>query len=248
MTIIKFIFYLFNFFVILSCTSKSQKKITIAASANMQYVLKELISEFSNDNLVACEIVLGSSGKLTAQIEAGAPFDIFLSANAKYPLYLKSKNNSYTAPKTYAYGKLAVLSKYLKTTNISELLTSTEVKKIAIPNPKNAPYGQMAEEYLMNLDIYPKIKHKLVYGESVMQSNQFVISGAADVGFTAISTLKTKNSIHFKHTIINDRLYTPIPQQLLILTPNSKTQQFAHFMLSKKAQDILKKYGYGSIE
>lgn len=250
MPLLKYILYLFSFLVFFGCNNQSQKLITIAAAANMQYVVKELINEFKKENTTSLEIVLGSSGKLTAQIEAGAPFDIFLSADAKYPDYLIRKMTTLSPPKTYAYGKLAVFTNHFKLDSLSKILTSTEVKKIALPNPKTAPYGEMTKEYLLNLGVYSQIEHKLVYGENVMQSNQFVISGAADIGFTAISTLNTKNTVlkNMHKKILNTNLYTPIEQQFIIINNTPITQQFGYFMLSDKAQNILKKYGYGNIE
>jgi len=236
--------------LIFSCSSESKNQITIAASANTQYVLNELVTTFEKENSINCEVILGSSGKLTAQIEAGAPYSIFLSANAKYPNYLINKSNLYGTPKTYALGKIALFSTTIKSERLIESLTSDKIKKIAIPNPKTAPYGIMAKEYLEKIGVYEKIKHKLVYGESILQTNQFVISGAAEIGFTSISTISSNvnvlKNIHW--TPISDSLYTPLEQQLLILDTNKATDKFAQFMLSNPAKKVLKQYGYGIVD
>ena len=234
--------------MVISCQKETKKTITIACASNMQFTLKQIVNNKKVAKKNDFNIILGSSGKLTAQIEAGAPFDIFLSANAEYPKYLISKNINYPKAKTYAYAKLGVFSNTKKNIDLLSFLTSIEVKKIAIPNPKTAPYGKMAKETLKNMGIYNKIKHKLVYGESVMQSNLFVISGAADIGFTAISTLnnlKTESNFNFQK--VPDSLYTSIEQQILILNPRTETNEFKNFILSQKGQSILKEYGYGSI-
>lgn len=214
----------------------------------MNSVIKELVVIFQEETNINCKIVLGSSGKLTAQIKAGAPYDIFLSANAKYAHYL-TKNNNYPIPETYTIGKLAIFSNTISADSLIQNLTSAAVQKIAIPNPNSAPYGEIAKESLIQLGIYETVQSKLVFGESVQQSNQFVVSGAADIGFTSVSTFYSKSSL-LKHThwvAIPDSLYTPLRQQLLILNNNLNTQKFSDFMLSDQAQNILKNYGYGNI-
>lgn len=216
----------------------------------MNQAIKELITIFKEETNINCKIVLGSSGKLCAQIEAGAPYDIFLSANAKYTEYLTNKNTNYATSQTYAIGKLAVFSTTINTDNLLQKLTSTKVEKIAIPNPNTAPYGEIAKESLLKLGLYQKIQPKLVFGENVQQTNQFVVAGAADVGFTSVSTFYSKSPILKKAhwTAIPDSLYTPLQQQILILNNNTNTQKFIDFMLSNKAQKILQNYGYGSIQ
>ena len=204
---------------------------------------------FEKEHEIDCEVVLASSGKLTAQIEAGAPYSILLSANEKYPHYLINKIKKYKEPKTYALGKLALFSNTLLKEQLLENLTSNKIKKIAIPNPVTAPYGEIAMEYLKNTGLYDKIEHKLVFGESVLQTNQFVISGAAQLGFTSISTILPQiNKDHIQWISISDNLYKPLKQQLLILDSNSKTKKFADFMLSKSAQNVLIQHGYGIVK
>ncbi len=248
MTFLRHLYYLFTFLCLFGCSKQTNNLLTIAASANLQLTLKELVTAFEHQTNIKSTVVLASSGKLTAQIEAGAPFDIFLSANKKYPKYLLSKNNTYSTPKTYALASLSIFSTTFNSRKLNSLLTSEKVTKIAIPNPKTAPYGQIAKEYLQKTGIYNTIKHKLVFGENVTQTNQFVISGAASIGFTALATLNKNMYPTINYQKIPDSLYTPLEQQSLVLKQKKEAIEFEAFLQSNEAQTILKKYGYGSIQ
>ena len=161
-------------FTMVACTKSENHKLQIAAASNLQYVLKELVTVFNEQQNVDCEIILGSSGKLTMQLENAAPFDVFLSANKKYSDYLVTKNKSAQKPQTFAYGKLVLASISIPNHEIMETLNSHTLTKIAIPNPKFAPYGEMGVEFLKNKKLYTKLENKFIYGESVMQTNQSV--------------------------------------------------------------------------
>ena len=227
-------------------------KITIAAAANVSYAIEDLIKAFNTTNpKTKVQIILGSSGKITAQITHGAPFDLLLSANMLYPNKLYEEKIAITKPRVYAQGALAMLSKK-KHNYCAEIfvLENIDIDKIAIGNPKTAPYGVAAKEALLNAKIYDKIKHKLVYGESISQTLNYVMT-AADMGIVAKSSLyapqmsKYKEAIHWSD--VDEKLYTPIDQGMVILKTaegNAEVKAFYDFMLSAKAKTILKKYGY----
>lgn len=237
---------------ILFSTSLFAGNINIAVAANVSYAIDDLKKEFKklhpNTNI---RVTLGGSGKLTAQIKFGAPYQIFMSANMLYPNSLYKENIAITKPIIYAQGSLAILSN--KKQDFSEdinLTTNPKIKKIAIANPKTAPYGKATVEALKNAKIYKSIKKKFVYGESISQTVSYTVT-ATDIGFIAKSSLYSPKMVQFKKGIhwidVDSKLYTPINQGIVILKDgkdNSEVKAFYDFILSKKAKEILKDFGY----
>lgn len=239
------------FFYLVACEGISQDALTIAASANMQYAMEELIERFSEESGISCELIVGSSGKLTAQIVEGAPFDLFFSADMKYPNEIYKKGLTSGPPRIYAYGHLVFwsLDEHLELT--MQGLLSKEVRHIAIANPETAPYGRAAEELLRGMGVYEKIESKLVYGESIAQTNQFILSGTAEVGLTARSVVSApvaEGNGQWKEA--DQDLYEPIAQGLVHLNrrdPEKEkwAREFEDYLQSQTAIDILHKFGYG---
>jgi len=229
------------------------KTITVAVAANVSYAINDLIKEFNKKNPnTKVNVTLGSSGKLTAQIRHGAPYDLFLSANMKYPNDLYKNNYTNTIPKVYTKGSLAYFSskKIDFSKSLNELLQDKNIKQIAIANPKTAPYGIASFEALKNAEIFDKVKSKFVYGESISQTIMYSVS-ATDIGIIAKSSLFSKNMSKYKKNEnwkeIDAKLYTPIKQGIVILK-NAKNKDeaeaFYDFIFSKNAQKIFTKYGY----
>ena len=241
------------FFGLASCGNGSgetdQKKITIATAANMQFAMEELIKVFTEKTGIECDLVIGSSGKLTAQISEGAPYDIFVSANMKYPNEIFKKGLAVSEPSVYAYGKLV-----LWTTNDGiepslGILSSNKIEHIALANPKTAPYGIAAEEVLKKNDLLEVLGDKFVYGESISQTNQFITSGSANIGFTAKSVVLSPQMIdEGKWIEISDSLYSPIDQGIVLIKRDEgdleSAKEFKDFLFSEDAQEILIKFGY----
>lgn len=232
-----------------SCNDKSPQPLLIATAANMQFVIPPLLQAFTETSGIACEAIISSSGKLTAQIKSGAPYHVFLSADMKYPEVLHQKGLTLGSPKVYAYGTLVLWSTSISSNLTLDVLSSSTTQHIALANPKTAPYGKAAMEVLDALDISSTVKEKLVFGESIAQTNQFITSQVAEIGFTAksvvvSSTIKDQG----QWTSIDTTLYTPIEQGIVLLknSPNKlpEAQLFYDFLFSKKGQEILKKYGY----
>lgn len=238
-----------------ACSDHSNsKKIRIATAANMQYAMQELVQSFEEDTGIGSEIILGSSGKLAAQIRQGAPYDIFVSADMKYPQDVMDGGYS-GAPKIYAYGKLVMWTlEEHQVLSFSELLKAS-VEKIAISNPEIAPYGIAAKEALEYYKIYNQVESKLVYGESVSQTNQFVLSKTADIGFTSRSiVLSNPMQDKGKWIEVPAESYYPISQGMVrVHHPNPDegylygAEKFEVFLFSEKAQQILEKHGYISV-
>ncbi|WP_224484043.1 molybdate ABC transporter substrate-binding protein [Robertkochia aurantiaca] len=234
------------------CNNTSNKSdLKVATAANMQFAMKEIIDEFEKKHDVSCAMIVGSSGKLTAQISEGAPFDIFVSADLKYPQEIERKGLSASPPVVYALGKLALVSSRQDTKPSLQALSSKQVKRVAIANPENAPYGKAAVESLKHAGLYEAIEDKLVYGESVAQVNHFMLSGAADMGFTARSVINGKPFAGQQWIEVPQEHYTPIEQAMIAIERNPEhpfTSEFIKFMRSEAAVIILKKYGYDPYE
>lgn len=239
-------------FLLWSCNASENRNdvLTIAAAANVQYAMRDILIAFEKETHINTQLVTSSSGKLTAQINEGAPYDIFISADMKYPMSLYESGISEIKPIIYAKGSLVLWSNDERIVPSFEVLKNKEISHIAIGNTKTAPYGKAAEEVLTKLGIIEEIKDKLVYGESISQTTQFINSGAAEIGFTAKSVVlspQLKNIGNFME--IDPNLHTPIIQGMVpIKNPNLKkeTEQsaFIEFMKTPQVRQILITYGY----
>lgn len=231
-----------------ACQQESSDHITIATAANMQFAIKELTETFTTQTGVDCDLVISSSGKLTAQIKEGAPYDILLSADMSYPKEIYDSGFSMNPPKIYAYGRL-VLWTTQDTIQLSmNTLKDPNINHIAIANPKTAPYGKAAIEVLQQWNIYDTIRDKLVYGESIAQVNQFIMSGAAEIGFTSKSVVLTPK-LEKKGRWMNtgEASHYPIIQAAVLVSQKNAhpdAQLFYDFLFSAKAKKILEDFGY----
>ena len=226
--------------------------ITVALASNITFAMPKLKKEFKkiypNINI---RTIISGSGKLTAQIKHNAPYDIFMSANMKYPNDLYQSKYAISKPKIYAKGKLALLSfKQYDFSNIKELLLSKKIKKIAIANPILAPYGKASIEFLKNIKLYDNIKNKIIYAQSISQTLLYSLN-ASDIGIVALSSLKSGKLKDYKinknFVEINQKYYTAISQGIVLLKRaknNKDAIAFYEFILSKKAKKIFKNYGY----
>jgi molybdate transport system substrate-binding protein len=244
--------YIPALFLLLAGCSKPSDEIIIATAANVQYVMQDIKKEFEKETGKPVEIVVSSSGKLTTQIREGAPFDVFVSADMKYPQEIYKKGGSEEAPRVYAYGELVLWAKDIPAAQLSsEILMSEKIKKIAIPNPRFAPYGEAAIQVLEKQKSYAEIKNKLVYGESIAQTAQYISSGSVEAGFNALSiVLSPEMKGKGNWVVVDSSLYQPIAQGAILLrhsenSPKKKTsEEFYNFLYSEKAKEIFKKYGY----
>jgi molybdate transport system substrate-binding protein len=224
-----------------------KEKIAIAAAANLQFVMPEMTEAFSKETGIECTVSLSSSGKLTAQIVEGAPFDVFLSADMHYPKYLYEKGFGLAQAEVYAKGILVLWSRTEEILTLDRL-KDPDIKHIAIANPELAPYGIPAKAVLIKEGLWEVLQEKFVFGESISQTNQFIFTGAAEVGFTSKSSVLEKslqNKGVWKE--ISPVMHEEIAQGILILR-NSKNiegaKKFRDFIFSLKGRKILKKYGY----
>lgn len=220
-------------------------QVRIAVASNVSYVIKPLIKAFNKEHKIKVSFVIGSSGKLTAQIRNRAPFDILLSANMKYPNALYTDKLAKKEPKIYAKGSLSLFS--YKDRELTTISIINEVKRIAVANPKTAPYGKATFEALEKTNLLEKNIKKFVYAENISQAVQYSMT-ATDLGFIATSSLYSPKMKRFKKDInyleISPKLYNPINQGAVLVSDNKSAIVFYEFLFSKKAKEIFKKYGY----
>lgn len=252
MTDFKTLICLFLALFMVSCHSGKQDKLTIAAAANMQYAMEDITTAFEQETGISCQVILGSSGKITAQITAGAPYQVFVSADTAYPRQLYREGLAAQEPGIYAFGKLVLwtMESGLSIENSHEFLSKAgeEVRHLALANPRTAPYGSAALEVLQNLNCLASWESRLVYGESIGQVNQFVSTGAADVGITAKAVVMAKPE--GKWAALDEHLYSPIAQGVVLLKADegdaAQAQKFYDFLFSDRVKKILDKFGYAS--
>ncbi|WP_244228079.1 molybdate ABC transporter substrate-binding protein [Mucilaginibacter kameinonensis] len=244
----KVIFFLFALLFTAGLSANAQN-IRVAAAANLQPVMEVLQKDFKQKTGISIDAVIGSSGKLVAQISNGAPFDVFLSADMSFPETLFKNGFAKEKPVVYASGSLIICStQNIGFENWERLLLSARVKKIAVANPAIAPYGKAAEQSLQDKGILDDAKPKIVYGESISQVNTYITTGVADVGFTTQSLVKelgNKTTLYYK--VIDPKTYEPIQQGIVILkhgADNPSADKFYRYILSPAAKSIFKAYGY----
>jgi molybdate transport system substrate-binding protein len=238
--------------LLLVAVSSRAQELTIAAAADLRPALDEMTKQFEPASGIHLHVIYGSSGDLFHQIQNGAPYDLFLSANAAYPRKLEESGAATSATYyEYAHGKIvlvvAISSKLDITRGLSALLDS-RVKKIAIADPAHAPYGEAAVAALKSEKLYDKISPKLVTGENISQAASFVLSGAADAGIVALSLViaaPARSQVRFAE-IPADK-YSPIVQACVIVR-SSKNQEaaakFETYLKSDDAAKILDRFGF----
>jgi len=239
-------------FLLLSLLSLQAGSIRVAIAANVGYAMPDLIKAFESHHPdTHVDILIGSSGKLAAQIQRGAPFDLFLSANMAYPTKLHATGAAVGSPRIYAQGALVMLSTHPHDFSRGlGLLTDPTVARIAIPNPHTAPYGKAAFDALTHAKLLEALRPKFVYGESISQTVTYT-QKAADIGLIAKSALYTpqmrtyKEGTHWRES--DPALYTPIDQGMVLLkraADNPEAKAFYDFLLGDEARAIFARYGY----
>ncbi len=221
--------------------SCAAQELTVAAAADARPALEEIASRFKASTGKHINLIYGSSGKFYQQIQSGAPFDLFFSADVEYPKNLEE----------YARGKIVLLVPATSTLDLKQglkVLLDPQVDKIAIADPGHAPYGRAAVAALKTEGIYDKISAKTVAGENISQAASFVLSGAAEVGIVALSLAlspASRDQVRFVEIAASD--YPPI-QQVCVVLRSSKQQQLAKefeaYIRSGDAAATFKRYGF----
>jgi molybdate transport system substrate-binding protein len=236
--------------VMLLALPAQAEKITIAAAADLKFAMDEIVTAFKTTNAAdEIEVIYGSSGKFNTQMQQGAPFDLFFSADITYPRELAKSGLAASEVKPYAVGRIVLWSNSLDASKMTlDSLTDPKITHIAIANPKHAPYGKRAEEALRSSGLWEKIESKLVYGENIANTAQFVQTGNAQVGVIALSlAMNPELSSKGGYYLIPDKLHAPLEQGFIIAKRaegNALAKRFAEYMGSKPARAVMTKYGF----
>lgn len=225
--------------------------ITVATAGNMKYAANDIAKTFTKESGIGVKIITGASGKLTQQIMSGAPFDAFLSADVEYPAKLVKGGYTTTPSQVYAYGSLVLWSNTgIDLSKGVAAVADSKVQKIAIANPKTAPYGIEAMNTMRYYKADGAVAGKLITAESISQVGNYVTTKAVDIGFIAKSIVLSPEMKNVGQWIeIDPKSYNTIDQAMVGLKNGSPENQiaakrFLRFMSSAKAQAILKESGY----
>ena len=238
--------------VLLTATTHADDALTVAVASNFRGTAEEVARTFTHKTGVPVLLSSGSTGKLYAQIVNGAPFDIFLAADIKRPQMLEESGVAVKGSMlTYAKGRLVLISadRSLEDQTCSGLLNSGSYRKIAIANPETAPYGAAAKAYLQTAGLWEDAKSRMVIGENILQTFQFVATGNATLGFVAASQLAVDSS----PTGISCRSEIDVPEtdvvyQAAIILERTKylddARSFMSFLQSAEARALMSSQGY----
>jgi molybdate transport system substrate-binding protein len=235
-------------------TVRSPAPFTVAAASSMRFALPKIIADFEKANTGEhVEAVYGSSGSLFSQIASNAPFDVFLSADENYAIELvKQRHGAGGSIVRYATGRLALWVPTSSAIDVSkgmDVLKDQGVKKIAIANPKLAPYGVAAEEALKKAGIYDEVRDRLVFGENIAQAAQFVESGAAQAGIVSLSmVIEPGMKSSRRYWAIPESEHAPIIQSGCVIASSEHQAlavRFLGFLQTEEAKEILRRYGFG---
>lgn len=227
--------------------------ISVAVASNFKYALQQLAVDFKENTGHDLRIIAASSGKLYAQIKHGAPFDVFLSADEQRPeLLLAGGLADGESAYVYAQGKLVLLSNIEVAGDCENVLFSARLKKLAIANPKIAPYGVAATQVMQKLGVQHQLQSRLVMGENIAQTFQFVSTKNADAGFVALAMLKM-NKVFDSACVwqVPANMYLPINQKMVVLNrAKNKTpvKAFVKYIRSPEAKKIIRLMGYDVVQ
>jgi len=248
----KLLFKLFAFILFVGLLSRPAlaDKLTIAAAADLRFAMDEIVVLFNKAHPGdQVEVIFGSSGKFNTQIQQGAPYDMYFSADIAYPRALKEEGFAASEVRPYAVGRIVLWSPARDAGKMTLAdLVDPSIRKIAIANPKHAPYGKRAEEALRSAGVWDKVEARLIYGENISQAAQFVQTGNAQAGIIALSlALSPELAKRGGYALIPDRLHQPLEQGFIITRRaenNGMAKRFADYMGGKPARAVMVKYGF----
>jgi molybdate transport system substrate-binding protein len=242
--------FLLTLAILALSTAAHAEKITVAAAADLKFAMDEIVTSFNKANPGdTVQVVYGSSGKFHAQIQQDAPYDLFFSADSGYPRELARQGLASSAVKSYAVGRIVLWSAEMDATKMTlTSLADPKITRIAIANPKHAPYGKRAEEALRSAGLWEKVRPKLVFGENISQTAQYVNSGNAQVGIIALS-LVVNPALSKKggYYLIPDTMHSPLEQGYIITRRGAArplAMKFAEHAGSKTARSVMTRYGF----
>lgn len=242
---------LFAVFVLTASSLSLAETARVVAASDLRFAFNELLPLFQKNHPEhRLELILGSSGKFMQQIENGAPFDIFFSADVNYPRKLVVSGKAVAPVTSYAFGRIVLWSAKVDARQLNlQSLTNPEFRKIAMAAPEHAPYGARAREALEHAGVWTKIQSKLVFGENISHTAQLIDSQAAEVGIIALSlavndTLKAKGG----YFLIPANTHQPLEQAFVITRygqNNMAARAFAQFVRTPEARRVMQRNGFG---
>ena len=239
-------------YLVLACRFASAQGLAVAAASDLQFALPAIASQFEKDTGQKVTLTFGSSGNFFTQIQNAAPFDVFLSADIDYPKRLEGSGQAARGSLyEYATGRLVLWTRNDSRIDVRRgliVLSDARVRRIAIANPKHAPYGRAAVAALRHEGLYERVQGKFVLGENISQAAQFAQTGAAEVGLLALAlalspTLKSSGT----YVDIPEAWYPPIEQGAVVLTSsrqNPLARRFIDYLKKPDSVRILQSYGF----
>ena len=239
-------------FLVLQEARAQGREIRVAAAADLKFAMEELSQQFEKQTGTRVNVTYGSSGNFFSQIQNGALFDLFFSADIEYPKKLQAAELVEVGTLCeYAVGRIVIWTPPDARVDVTmqgwETLLDASVKKIAIANPEHAPYGRAAVAALQKAGIYEQVKPKLVYGENISQAAQFVQSGNAQAGIVALSLAVSPSMRDGKRWEIPAGMHPALEQGAIILKDakhKDAARAFLEFVKSAAGRPTLAKYGF----
>ncbi len=247
-------------FCLLSAKSMAAEPLTIAAAADLRFALAAILTAFQAQQpaeMAIPQVIYGSSGKISSQIQQGAPYDVFFSADHRYTQMLFQAGLTTDPGTVYAHGRIVL---YSKVHDVQQLrltdLTAPQFRYIAIAQPEHAPYGDRAKQALVAAGVWTQLTAKMVYGENIAQAAQMAQTGAADLAIIALAlvqqpattdTAQTKPAVTGNYQLIDASWHQPLLQSYTLTkrgAHNPQAQQLLKFIASPQAQQILQQYGF----
>jgi molybdate transport system substrate-binding protein len=239
--------------VLLPAPAGAQRPATVAAASDLRFALDEVIIAFERETSLRARVTYGSSGDIARQIEQGAPFDLFLSADESYVARLAAKGLTVDGGVLYGIGRLVAFAPAGSPVQVDEALADLgraagdgRLRRLAIANPEHAPYGRAAREVLESLGLWSAVERKLVFGENVSQAAQFAASGSAEAGLFALSlAISPGLAGKGRYVVLPDKLHRPLRQRMVLLKRGSPgAGRLYDFLQQPAARAILKRYGF----
>ena len=226
--------------------------VNVAAAADLKFAMAELAAQFEKASGAKLDVTYGSSGNFLTQIENGAPFDLFFSADSEYPKKLEAAGLAEPGTlREYAVGRIVIWTPSDNEINAAidgwKRLLAQRVKKIAIANPEHAPYGRAAVAAIKKAGIYEQVKDKLIYGENISQAAEFVQSGNAQAGIVALSLALSPAMKNGNRWEIPADSYPPIKQAVIVLKASKNkdaSRRFLEFVGGPQGREILQRFGF----
>jgi molybdate transport system substrate-binding protein len=232
-------------------TGAQQRPVRVAAASDLKFALAELAGQYERETGQRVQVNLGSSGNFAQQILQGLPVDLFMSADEAFVLRLAAAGLSEDRGTLYALGRIAAIVPVSSPLQLDTELRGLragwdKVASFAIAQPEHAPYGRAAQEALEQLGLWTLAKPKLVLGENIAQATQFVTSGAAQAGITALSlALAPEVARSVRHVPLPAALHSPLRQRMVLLKgASAQAGQFYRYLQAAGARAVLARYGF----